>query len=597
MRNLNNFWSIIVVLISFIMLVFHVITNTLILTSSMSYLSIHLTFVLVLLFILVPATKKGIEQDKPTFIDILFALLSIVFGIYVIYGYMKLDYVASSGSTLDIVMTIIAVSLIIEAARRMIGPAFTILVLIFMAYPFIGGLPGAFAHRGFTLSRMVTIYYFGPDGIYGVALRVSAFYIYFFLLFGAFLTKTGIGQYFIDMALSLTGRFKGGAAYASVLSSGFTGMITGSAAANVVTTGTFTIPLMKYTGFKDYQAAATEAYASAGGYITPPIMGASAFIIALWLGIPYWDVVVAAIAPALLYYLGAGYSIYIFSNLNPDIKVMKKENIPRLKDVLSKSIFLLASPISLIVLLFLRFTITDSVLTALVVAIITSYIRKDTRISSLKGFLDVSKEASIMALKITPVCAAAGIVIASVGMTGLGIRISRIALSLASYNVFLGVFLVGITCLVFGMGLPAVGAYVLVAILGAPALVQMGIPKLVAHFTVLWYASLSNITPPVAIGAYVAAGVANCNVYKTAWAACKMAIPAYILPFFFVLYPKIILGSLYEKLIGIILSSLIIFVVLSGIHGYFLVKLRNWQRFLCFVITVILFFIYAIILK
>jgi len=488
------------------------------------------------------------------------------------------------------IMTIIAILLVTESARRTVGLPLTILVLLFLAYPFVGGLPGVLAHRGFSLSRMSTIFYFGPDGIYGTALQVCAYFIYFFLLYGAFLQETGISKYFIDLALAITGRFKGGAAYAATIASGLTGMISGSAAANVATTGTFTIPLMKRTGFKNYQAGAVEAYASTGGYITPPVMGAAAFVLAQWVGLAYWEVVVAAIVPALLYYLSAWYSIYCFSNKNPNVKVLEKSEIPSLKNVLKKSIFLLLSPLSLLIMLYFRYTITVSILVALGITFILSYFKKETRIG-LKGLINVVKNAAYMSLKVSPVCAAAGIVVASVGMTGLGIRISRVALYFGEYNLFLGLFLIGVMSIIFGMGLPAVAAYIIVAILGAPTLMKLGVAPLVAHFTVLWYGALSNITPPVAIAGYVAAGIAKSEPYKTCWQACKIALPAYFLPFIFVSFQGLIIGSLYEKIIGILISMALILTLVASVQGFFVVKLKNWQRLISFIFFIFILFI------
>jgi len=543
-------------------------------------------------FIIYPITKSGKDRDRPTWIDILFVILSIIFGVYAIKGYMRVEYVGAIGNSFDIIMTTTALLLVTESVRRTIGFPLAILVSLFMIYPFASGLPGVFAHSGFSLSRVSTIFYFGPDGIYGVALQCSAYFIYFFLLYGAFLDETGISKNFIDLALSMTGKYRGGAAYTAVLSSGFIGMISGSAAANVAITGTFTIPLMKRIGFKNYNAGAVEAYASTGGYITPPIMGASAFILAQWLGIAYWEVVLVAVAPAFLYYLGAWYSIYSFCGLNPDTKNKKVEEseILSFKDSLKKSIFLLLSPILLIIMLFYRYPLTQSILYTLGLTIIFSYFRKETRIG-LKGYINLVKKAAYMALRVSPVCAAAGIIVASVGMTGLGNRISDIALYLAGHDLFLGLLLIGVTSIIFGMGLPAVAAYIIVAILAAPTLMKMGVAPLVAHFTVLWYAALSNITPPVAIAGYVAAGIAKSPPYKTCWQACKMALPAYVLPFVFISYQGLLIGSLYERIIGILISLALVFSLLTGVHGFLVVKLKNWQRLIFFLFSIFILFI------
>lgn len=588
MRNLNRFWILIVTGISLLMFLSHLISNTIFLPSTMEYVSGHLVFVLSLVFILYPITKSGKDRDRPAWIDILFVILSIIFGVYGVMRYVRIGYAAASANTLDIIMAIIAVLLVIEAARRTIGPLLTILVSLFTIYPLISGLPGVFAHNGFSFSRMATIFYFGPDGIYGPALRICAYFIYFFLVYGALLEETGIGKYFIDLTLSLTGRFKGGPAYAAVLSSGLTGMISGSGAANVSITGTFTIPLMKQVGFKNYNAGAVEAYASSGGYITPPVMGSAAFVIAEWLGIPYWQVVTAAISPAFLYYLSAWYSIYTFSNLNPNVKILEKSKIPSLKNILKESFFLFLSPLLLITMILFHYPIGMSILIVLGLTFILSYFNKKTRIG-LKRIINIVKKAAYMLLKISPVCAAAGIVVASVGMTGLGIRISRIALFIGERNLFLGVLMIGVTSIIFGMGLPAVAAYIIVAILGAPILIKLGIPPLVAHFTVLWYAALSNITPPVAIAGYVAAGIAKSKPYKTCWQACKMALPVYFLPLIFVSFPGFIIGSLYEKIVGTLISIIFIFTLLASVQGFFIVKLKNWQRLLFFIFFIFIF--------
>ena len=424
---------------------------------------------------------------------------------------------------LDYFMGALAVILVLEGARRSTGNILPVLAIIFLLYARFGYLiPGPLGHRGFSWARIITRMYMTDEGLFGVTLMVSASYVFMFILFGAFLSKTGTAKFFNDFAMGLAGRLRGGPAQVSVIGSAMMGTISGSAQANVVTTGTFTIPLMKSVGYAPHFAGAVEAAASTGGILMPPIMGAAAFMMASFLGIPYVKIMAAGVIPALFYYFG----IFLMVDLEArrtGLKGMPKEQLPDVRKVVREGGHLLLPIAVILLMLILGYTPLYAAFFGLITTVVGSYLRKSTRIS-FRAILEALAEGSKTAISVGTACAVVGFVVGTVSMTGLGQVIALNIMKLSMGKLWFAMILVMLAAMVLGMGLPAEACYIVTASVAAPALVNMGVLPMAAHFFVFYYGTLSCVIPPVALTSYTAAGIAQANPTKVAIAALKLAL-------------------------------------------------------------------------
>jgi TRAP transporter 4TM/12TM fusion protein len=472
---------------------------------------------------------------------------------------------------------------VIEACRRSIGWALPILAIILVAYGFLGRyVPGPLQHAGFSWKRIVAHLTVTTEGIYGQILGVSSTYIYLFILFGATLGATGMSRTFNDIALSVAGSLRGGPAKVSVLASGFMGTISGSTSANIVTTGTFTIPLMKKIGYKNYFAGAVEAAASTGGQIMPPVMGSAAFIIADTLGLPFAKVLRAAIIPAILYF----FSIWVMVDLRArkeGIRGLTRDQLPRIKEVLIQRGHLLLPLAGIIYMLVAGYNAITAALVGMALAVVASFLKRDTWIKP--GALIKALEAGALgALSVASACAIIGIIIGMVSLTGAILTAGSAILKLSGGILPITLVLTMMTSIVLGMGLPTTACYVLTSTVAAPVLVKLGITPMQAHMFVFYFGILSSITPPVATGAYTAAGLAGSSPSQTGWAAVRLAIAGFIVPFMFIYSPELLLPdrlSLFTML-RVIVSSLIGIMSLGwAVEGYVRRKLKIYERLLC----------------
>jgi TRAP transporter 4TM/12TM fusion protein len=530
---------------------------------------IHLGFILALTYLYYPARKKS-PHGRPSVLDLILILLSLAIGAYVYLNTIPLALRAGVALPRDYVIGAIAVLLVLESCRRALGYQLLIVVVILLLYAYFGRqVPGVFSHRGYSLNRIIYQMFLTTEGIFSLPLGISATYMVLFIVLAAILGQTGLGRMFNDVSIALTGKMPGGPAKVAVVASGLLGMINGSAATNVATTGTFTIPLMKKVGYKPYFAGAVEAAASTGGQIMPPVMGTVAFLMAEFIGVPYIKVAAAAVIPAVLYF-GAIYFAVDFRARKRNLRGIGDEDLPDWKASLRKYAHMLLPLVVLVVLLVRQFTPLYAAFASLVCGYLLSFLRKDTRLN-LKSTVQVAVDSGKAAVSVAVAMANAGFIIGVLGMTGLGLIVTDSIVAISQGIVFVSLLLVAIVTLILGMGLPTTAAYVIGSSIAAPILIRMGVPVLVAHFFVLYYACLSTITPPVALAAYVGAGMAGANPNQVGWTAFRLALPGLIIAFFFAQNPALLLIA--ETPLGIIwpvFTSIIgVMLFAAGSEGYF----------------------------
>jgi TRAP transporter 4TM/12TM fusion protein len=501
--------------------------------------SIHLSFAFVILFLLYPFRTSS-AANKLKWNDFLFAGFAGLVGLYLTFNYTRLMEAGGDYARIDYVFGAFGTLLTLEAARRVVGTPIVVIASTFLLYAYFGPyFPGFIAHRGYSIERIVAHMYFTTEGILGIPLGVSATFIFLFILFGAFLEKTGIGKLFIDIANAIAGWASGGPAKVAVITSALEGTVSGSSVANTVGSGSFTIPMMKKLGYRPEFAGAVEAAASTGGQIMPPIMGAAAFLMAEFIGMPYIEIAKAAAIPACLYFLGILIEVH-FEAKRCNLRGLNRDELPRIFTVLKERGQLFVPLIAIIYVLTEGFTPTYAALTGLGLSILAGALRKDTRM----GFWDIinALEAGARgALGVAIACATAGIIVGVVTLTGLGLKFANGLIDLAGGNMFFTLFFTMIASLILGMGAPTTANYVITSTMAAPALVQLGVPILAAHMFVFYFGIIADITPPVALAAYAGAGIAKSDPFKTGVIASKLAVGAFIVPYIFVYSPAMLL--------------------------------------------------------
>lgn len=554
--------------------------------------AIHCIFLLVLTFILYPIkSKENLKIKKPPILDILSAIFSIGSFSYLVYNYADIAQNGGRVSTIDIIIATIGVILVLEATRR-VAKNLLPLALLFLLYSYLGEyLPGILGHNGFTIKRILITQFWGTEGILGIGAGVSATYIFVFVIFGAFLKYGGFSEFINEVALALVGHTSGGAAKVAVIASALMGMMNGSAVANVATTGTITIPMMKKIGYKKEFAAAVEAVASTGGQFCPPIMGAVGFVMAEFLHISYSKIIMAAIVPALLYYIGLIFAVH-FEAKRMGLCGIKKENLPNAIKVIKRKGYLVLPLISLIGLMLFGYTAMYAALISILVTILTSQIRKETRMT-VETILKAISEGAKSAISVGVCCIVIGTIIGSVTLTGLGLNLGYFLLSIANLgNIYITGILVMLVSTILGMGVPGVAAYVIVQTVAVPVLVKSGITPISAHMFCLMYACLSNITPPVAISSYIASGIANSDQTKTALLSVKLGLIGFVIPFFFLVNPILLIGvtktNIAYTLMSVITSIIGTIVLTSSTEGWFFGNLKIYERIIIFIASCLL---------
>ncbi|MCH4562169.1 TRAP transporter permease [Halomonas sp. EGI 63088] len=570
--------------------------------------SIHLMLIMMLAFLIFPVfgTKRARGALGGALDAVFFAGALITGGYLVIY----LDEIigrAGFWSQTDIVVGCIATVTVLEASRRAVGLGMTLIGAVAILYAFAGPrgelpwlgqfLPGILEHRGYNIDRVVGQLYLGQEGIFGLPLGVAATFIFVFVLFGAFLESTGAGKFFIDMAYAATGRQRGGPAKAAVLASAGMGSISGSAIANVVTTGAFTIPLMKRLGYKPHQAGGIEAAASTGGQIMPPLMGAGAFLIAEYTGVPYLEVVKVSILPAIMYFATVYLFVHIIA-LKQGMQGMARSELPQMRQVMRDGwhfllplgvlVWLLAmhmSPmrvgfyavITMVVVAVLRYTVWFLFVAPTQGQPVTpAAIGRVVRAGIVK-LVEGLELGARNAVAVSMACAVAGIIVGVVGLTGLGLKFSAMMMAFSGGNIILALVMVLLASLVLGMGLPVTASYIVLIVLVGPALTaEFGIPLLIAHLVVFWYSQDSNVTPPIALAGFAGAAIAGSKPMETGFQAWKFAKGLYLIPVFMVFNPEIIMGGPWPVVIwnGVI-ALLALGAFAAALEGYLFMRM-SW---------------------
>ena len=590
-RNIREgFVKKVLITVCIILSLFHLYTAGFGLLPPMQQRVFHLAFILFLVFLLFPATTRS-PKDRVPWYDIILAIAALASNFYIFFVF---DYVAFrfdiSISFTNFLIGMVALLLIIEATRRAVGKELVILCVISILYMLFGYLfPGFLRYRGMGLVRLVEYMAWSTDGPYGIVLQVSATYIFTFIYFGVLISKTGIGELFNDLAVAIFGRTRGGGAKVSVFASGLMGTISGIAVANVATTGSFTIPLMKKSGYSPTFAAAVEAVSSTGGQIMPPIMGASAFIMAGILGIPYVYVIKAAVIPALLYYFAVFLAVDLRA-LAIGLKGLKKEDLPSIKKALRERGLILIPVILLVALLIRGFSPLFCVFYSIVATLVISAFNKKTRIS-LKDFMNSLIEGAQKALSVATACAVVGFTVGMIGATGLGMALGDGIISLAGDNSFICLILIAIVSLILGTGLPPTACYIVVAVIAAPILIRLlEIRPLMAHLFVYYYGMLAVITPPVALASFTAAGLVGESPYKVGWEAFKLGAPAYVIPFVFITSPALMLFDVTIEgiLFGLFRSIIMVVAIAASLQGFIFDKIGYFSRIPLFISAILI---------
>ncbi len=544
--------------------------------------SIHLTFVMVLIFLLYPARKKGM-RGKPGILDWVMVALSLVAGLYMVFANEPLAMRGGLPITQDYFMGALGILVVFEAGRRALGPELPILAAIFLLYAYFGEhIPGSFGHSGFSLNRIIAHMYLGSEGIFGVALGVSASFIFLFILFGAFLGETGMAKLINDSSMALAGTSPGGPAKVAVVASGIMGTISGSAVANVATTGAFTIPLMKSIGYRPHFAAAVEAVASTGGQLMPPVMGAAAFIMAEFLNIPYKDIMIAALIPAFLYYL-AVFAMVHLEALKTGLKGVPREQLPIMKTVLKERGHLIMPLVAIVYLLMKGVTPTYAAFYGILVAVGASFLRKSTRMS-WRSLLKALEMGAIGSVSVAIATAVVGFIVGVSSLTSLGITLGDNMVSFAHGYLLPTLVLTMITAIILGMGMPTTAVYIVGATIAAPALLKLGIAPLAAHLFVFYFGNISNVTPPVALAAFAGAGIAGASPSKVGWTAARLASAGFLIPYIWIYSPALIAQGSPGEIFGALATATLGVIALAcAVQGYMLKITNILQRVLLFV--------------
>lgn len=566
---------------------FQLYSNGLALLPSIWQYGIHLGFALALGFLAFPAFKSG--PKILIVVDLVLVTLSLTALAYILMRYDAMAVRFGIFFPSETLSALVLVLLVLELTRRVLGLPLVILAILFIVYAYFGNfIPGVFGHAGYSAARISSYLILTTDGVFGTALGVAATLISVFIIFGAFLNVTGCGAWFIDVANCLAGRTAGGPAKMAVIGSALMGTISGSAAANVATSGAFTIPLMRAAGYRPAVAGGIEAAASTGGMILPPVMGAGAFVMAELLGVPYSTIALSALIPALLYFLAIFLQVDFVARRHK-LRGLRDEEIVSWQ-VVKGTAYRAIPLIVLIYLIFIeRYSAIYAAFWSIGSIILVGFLFGGLR--RLKPVIEALREAAIAMLPITAACATAGVVVGVLMLTGLGLRLSSIMISMAGGNLPLLLVLTMIASLILGMGVPATAAYIILAVLAAPALIQLGVDQLAAHMFVFYFGVISNITPPVAVAAFVAAGIAGESPNRVGLEAFRIGSVAFLIPFMFVYGPELLLMNPdpVRLAVSLVTATVGVICLAAGMQGWLLARLVAWERIILLVAAILFF--------
>lgn len=552
----------------------------------------HVTFATSMALLAQSASGKRREPHAPVpLYDLLLAGAPLVVGGYLLAQRSRLTTRIAGVdpvTTADVVLGALLVVLVLEACRRTAGPVLTWLAGLFVAYAFAGPyLWGPFAHQGMSLARFIDLQVLSTEGIFGIPISASANMVFYFVLVGAFLERSGAGQLFISVAYSLTGRARGGSAKASVISSGLFGTVSGSAVANVLVDGWLTIPLMKRTGFPPAVAGAIEAVASTGGQLAPPVMGAAAFVLAQIVGISYWEVVVAAAIPALLYYVSVYFMVDLYSR-REGLAPLRREEIAGLLSGLTERLHLFLPLAYLIYLLAQGYTLMSVGLRTVVAIVLVSLLRRATRMT-VRQIVDALWGGARAAVDVAVPSAVAGIIVGTLVYTGLALRFKEALVTMTGGLLLPSLFVAMLVTLVLGMGMPTTAAYLLAAILVAPAIQGLGVPALAIHLFVFYFGVVSMVTPPVALAAFAAAGISGAGLWSTGIQAFKFSLAAFLVPYAFVFNQGLLLKGSWGEIVWVVATAIVgVIMLAAAVVGYAYGPARPLERGVLFAASLLL---------
>ncbi|HHW07945.1 MAG TPA: TRAP transporter permease [Clostridia bacterium] len=578
-RNLSGGMAKFVAVFGALVALFHIIVLRFYPLETWTFRILHIASLSVLGFLLVPGWAKA--KHKVHWLDWIMAGLSVVVCAYVLYNLEQLRYRAGVlPETADFVIALIGVILVLELTRRTAGNSLPILAIVFILYAFMGPyLPGVLKHKGYTLERFFT-YIYSLDGVFSVPTDISSRYIILFIIFSAFLQYSGVGRYFVEWAFSISGHLRGGPAKVAVVSSALMGTMNGTSAGNVVATGSLTIPLMKKVGYSPQFAAATEAVASTGGQIMPPVMGAGVFIMAELTGIRYQTIMVSAIIPAILYFLSV-YFMVDLEAIKQKLFGLPRHMLPSFTKVMKQS-YLFLPVVVLFALLLSGKSVTYAGFYAIVSSLVISWLSKDNRMGLSKIFtaLEAGAKGSI---QLMAVCAAAGIIMGVISLTGVGLKVSSLLLAIAGTSKLAALLFTMVVVILLGMGMPTTAAYAVAASVMAPGLIRMGVEPLIAHMFIFYFACLSAITPPVALAAYAGAGISGSDPMKTSFTSFRLGIASYIVPFMFFYAPELLaMGDWNIIVLRTGTAAIGVYALACSMQGWFMGPLNLVMRVLFF---------------
>jgi TRAP transporter 4TM/12TM fusion protein len=586
-------WTWVVTFLGVALTVFHLYTAYFGTLPSQQQGAIHLGTALGIIFLLFPA-KKGWQKKQVTvpWYDVVLAFTAMYVTYHKIIFFDSILQSRISGySTIDVIISILGILLLLEATRRTVGLPIVIVASAAILYAIFGSyIPTQIlSHPGFAADRLATNLWYQESGVFGTPVQISAKFIFLFLFFGVLLVHTKIGQFFNDIALALTGRYTGGTAKTAVVASALQGMVSGSSVGNTVASGSFTIPMMKRSGFKPEFAAATEASASTGGQIMPPIMGAAAFIMMEYLGVSYGTIMLAAVIPATLYFSGIFIGTH-FEAKKMGILGLPKADLPNFKKLILKDGYMILPIFVIIGTIMIGFTPQRAALMGIITAFVLSLLRKDTRMSFRK-IIYVLEQGARVALPVIAAVGTAGIIAGVVSITGLGSKFAAGVIALSGGILIFALFFTMIACIVLGMGLPTTANYVVTATIAAPILInEFGVAPIAAHMFVFYFGIVADITPPVCLAAYAGAGIARANPFQSGVLAVKLAIAAFIVPYILVYNPILVMVDV--TVVGIILAVITALIGMSAVSsstvGFFIRNAYPWERLVLFAAGIML---------
>ena len=582
-RALTGWQGKMVALLAVAMSCFHFYTSGFGLLLAQKQGAVHLAFTLALVFLLYPASSKQSKTSGIPFYDFILAGLGVASAMYLVVFFNDLVTRAGLPTTVDLVMGFVLIATLLEATRRISNPVLPCLAVVALLYCYFGRyMPQMLAHRGFSVARIVNHMYLGTEGIFGTPLEVSSTFVFMFILFGSVLEKTGLGRFIIDLSMALAGWSTGGPAKVAIVSSGLMGTVSGSSVANVCTTGMFTIPLMKSVGYEPHFAGAVEAVASTGGQIMPPVMGAGAFIMAQFLGVPYIEVAIAAVVPALLYYFAVMVQVH-FEACRLGLKGIPWAQLPPIWPLLRSKGFLLIPLIAIIYFLLAGYTPLKAAFNGILVSFVLSWLNKDTRLTPDRIF-QAFEAGARGAIGVACACATVGMVVGMGTLTGLALRIAGAIVAAAGGSKILTLIFTMCASIVLGTGLPTTANFIVTSTMAAPALFQLGVPAKAAYMFVFYFGIAADLTPPVALAAYAGSGIAGSDPMKTGMTAFKLALAGFLVPYIYVYNPMLLFIDVVPlEMVQAICTALIgVFLLAMFTIGFFKAPMAWYMRILAF---------------